>query len=122
MNDLGTFVTLLIGAITLATAAGLGWQRGKILRLKTERDEDRVRADRADTRADKLEEELHQCQSDLSALGRVVTGETHWVAIGELLEHHHGEAKENWVETRGLLLKGLEDLETVVEIVERYRR
>lgn len=37
-----------------------------------------------------------QLTADLNALKRVVTGEVHWVALGQQLEEHHAEAMEHW--------------------------
>lgn len=41
--------------------------------------------------------------AQIDALGKVVTGEAHLVAIGDLLTEHHAEAKANWVLVTGTL-------------------
>jgi chromosome segregation ATPase len=115
LGSLGTFATLLLAVIALGAAAGVGFQRGKIGRLEKDLDRATTRADRAETRVEKVEGELHQCRSDLDALGRVVTGEAHWTAIGQMLEEHHGDATDYW-------RRHGETLERIAEIVEAYRR
>jgi chromosome segregation ATPase len=122
VNDFSTFATLLLAVITLGAAFGIGFQRGKIAKLRGERDEERDRADRADARADrheaevkKLEEEVHSCREELEALGRAVRHEAEWIAVGDLLDRHHAEAKEHWQDQSGVLKQ-------IAEIVEAYRR
>ena len=39
-------------------------------------------------------------RNDLAALSRIVTGEAHWVAIGEKLDEHHEEAVRYWREAK----------------------
>jgi hypothetical protein len=115
LGAFGTFATLLLAVIALGAAAGVGFQRGKIGRLETDLERETKRGDRAEKRVGDVEAELHQCQSDLAALGRVVTGEAHWTAISHMLEEHHGDATEYW-RRHGELL------ERIAEIVEAYRR
>lgn len=96
MDDFAKILSLALAILAFATAAGFGLQRGRITdlngRLK-EADEELVRKERRLTEA---ESQVTQLKTDLAALGRVVTGETHWVAIGELLEEHHTEAATHW--------------------------
>jgi hypothetical protein len=115
MDDLSTFATLLLAAITLATAAGVGFQRGKITKLRGELDEADKRSERLSRELDDTKTKLEQCRTDLDALGRVVTAEAHWTAIGHLLDEHHAEAKEHWVRQGDVLGR-------IAEIVEAYRR
>lgn len=39
---------------------------------------------------------IAQLTADLNALKRVVTGEVHWVALGQTLDAHHAEAMRHW--------------------------
>ncbi len=115
MDDLGSFGTLLLAAITLATAAGVGFQRGKIAKLRGELDEADKRANRISAELTDTRTALDQCRSDLDALGRVVTGEAHWNAISDQLGDHDKAAREHW-------RAQLEILSKVAEVVEAYRR
>lgn len=97
------FVVLLLAVITLGTAAGVGLQRGKISRLRGDVTESEERADRFEKLLLEARTELAQTKTDLAALGRVVTGEAHWVAIGDKLDHHHDEAMIQWKRERDAL-------------------
>lgn len=96
MDDLGKLLTLALAVLAIATAAGFGLQRGRISDLQgrlKDSDEELVRKERRLTEA---EAEVLKLKTDLDALARVVTGEAHWTAIGELLDHHHQEAEAHW--------------------------
>lgn len=112
LTPLSTFILLLLSVITLATAAGVGFQRGKIAKLNSDLAESDARAARLEKALTETRAELATARVDLDALGRVVTGESHWVAIGETLDHHHAEAMVNWERER-------ETLERIALAVER---
>lgn len=103
LTPLSTFVLLLLSVITLATAAGVGFQRGKIAKLRGDVTEATDRADRLEKALIDARADLATTQTDLAALGRVVTGEAHWIAIGEQLDHHHKEAMQQWQRERDAL-------------------
>lgn len=96
LTPLSTFVLLLLSVITLATAAGVGFQRGKIAKLRGDVTEAEERATRLERTLTETRTELALARTDLQALGRVVTGEAHWIAIGDQLETHHTEAMQHW--------------------------
>lgn len=96
LTPLSTFVLLLLSVITLATAAGVGFQRGKIAKLNSDLTEADARAGRLERDLTATRAELATARTDLDALGRVVTGEAHWVAIGDKLDTHHDEAMTHW--------------------------
>lgn len=95
-NDAGSFATLLLAVITLSTAAGVGFQRGKIGQLRGELAEEHERSDRQAGELKDARSEVEQLRNDLTALSRVVTGEAHWVAIGSQLSEHHQESIVRW--------------------------
>jgi hypothetical protein len=102
-DSLGSFVTVLIGVLAIAAAAGVGFQRGLITRL---------REDVAGLL--NVREENKELRRDLDALGRVVTGEAHWTAISHQLEDHDTAAREHWREQLALLTR-------LAEAAERKR-
>lgn len=96
MDDLGKILTVALAILAIATAAGFGLQRGRISALQgrlKDSDEELARKERRLTEA---EAEVLTLKTDLAALARVVTGEAHWTAIGEKLDHHHEEAEAHW--------------------------
>lgn len=92
----GAFATLLLAVITLSTAAGVGFQRGKIGQLRGELAEEHERSDRQAGELREARAETEQLRTDLNALGRVVVGEAHWVAIGRQITEHHEESLRRW--------------------------
>jgi uncharacterized protein YigA (DUF484 family) len=93
-DNLGTFVTLLIGVLAIAAAGGTGWQRGRISQLR-ERVSD----------LEGVRDENKELRRDLDALGRVVTGEAHWTAISSQLHDHDVAAREHWTAQLALLTR-----------------
>lgn len=93
-DNLGNFITLLIGALAIAAAGGTGWQRGRISQLR-ERVSD----------LEGVRDENKELRRDLDALGRVVVGESHWIAISGQLDDHDRAAREHWKEQLGLLTR-----------------
>lgn len=123
MDDIGKLLTIALGVLAIATAAGFGLQRGRISaqdkRIETlqgqlgDSDDELGRKDR---RLTETVAELAKVKTDLAALARVVTGEAHWVAIGEKLDNHHDEASTHWAKDEAIL----GDVETILtEIRDR---
>lgn len=96
MEDLGRLLTVALAIITLATAAGLGLQRAAVTSLRERLKDSDEELARVNRRHDDAIAELEVVKSDLEGLSRVVTGEAHWIAIGDQLEHHHSEAVGHW--------------------------
>lgn len=94
--DLGSLLTTALGVLAIATAAGLGLMRGTVTNLRESLADSR--ADNADLRARQAEHKtkIDQQATQLEALGKVVTGEVHWMAISGLLDEHHDEARAHW--------------------------
>lgn len=102
-DSLGNFVQTALGILTLASLAGLGLMRSKVIDLRETisdirgelGDKGRQRAgDQAEIA--RLRTKVITQDTDIAAIGRVVTGEAHWVAIGAKLDEHHEEAKIHW--------------------------
>lgn len=111
MDTFTTYAGLLLAVITLATAAGVGFQRGKIAKLKSDAAEADARAERLSLELRDTQALLHKTQTDLDALTRVVTGEAHWTAIGNTLDEHHHESTTHWSKQNELLTRIAELLE-----------
>lgn len=92
------------GAIVMiATLAGMGYFRGTVTNLKEkvdgyQKDNGELRTQRDEARIDR-----DRYKADLDALTRVVTGEVHWVAIGEKIDEHNGRAEHHWRQDEALL-------------------
>lgn len=114
MDNLGTILTVALAILALATAAGFGLQRGRIANLQGRLEDSDKELERQDRRREAAEGELEaykvtsgakvtQLETDLAALARVVTGEAHWIAIGEKMDDHHNGAVDHWKDERSLL-------------------
>lgn len=109
----GNFWDLLSTAsvvIALALAAGLGLQRSVVITLRETRDDALTEAELMKNQRDEARQEvkakdlalaakdvlLQQKDSEITLLARTVTGEVHWQAISEMLDHHHETAEVHW--------------------------
>lgn len=103
MEDFSRLLTIALGLVSLATLIGLSLLRGIVVGLRErlkDADEELTRKGR---RLDEAEARVLILENDLAALGRVVTGEAHWVAIGAKLDEHHGEATTHWARDEEIL-------------------
>lgn len=112
METFTTYAGLLLSLITIATACGVGFQRGKIAQLRGELTEADARADRLASELKDTQSNLDNTRTQLDALAKVVTGEAHWTAISRTLDDHHRKAEEHWTHEQELLAR-------VVELLER---
>lgn len=96
MHDLGGVLTTALSIVSLATLAGLGLLRGTVINLREQLKD--ARDEVAALRGSRVDDQtkIAQLTADHDALTRVVTGEAHWVAIGQKLDEHHDEAKDHW--------------------------
>jgi predicted nucleic acid-binding Zn-ribbon protein len=115
--DVWNIVALASAVVSVATGAGYGLQRGRVVSLREDlsdarekiaeqRDEiDDLKEDRATDRAT-----IKKQAGDISVLQRVVTGEVHWQAISEMLDHHHETAEKHWNNTEDSIREILHEL------------
>lgn len=89
--------------VALTTLAGLGLLRGTVIGLREQLNDERGLTASLRARRDEDAAKIAQLTTDLAALGRVVTGEAHWIAIGHQLDEHHEHATLHWDAERQLL-------------------
>jgi septal ring factor EnvC (AmiA/AmiB activator) len=123
----GDFVGILNAAavlVALLSAAFVGLQRGRLTNLRDQLDDERKEStslrDQRDER-DRQITELKAARSedktrikDLETVVKIATGEVHWQAISDLLDHHHATDQRHWEHNDDLL-------EQILEILVRRR-
>lgn len=102
-DNLGHLIQTALGVFAIASLAGLGLMRTTVTNLRENLKDAREEIGDKDRRLSAAEAEIVKLNAratsqanDLNALGRVVTGEAHWVAIGQKLDEHHSEAVTHW--------------------------
>lgn len=80
------FLSTALAVVSIATLAGLGLMRGTVISLR-ERVGD-LTSENKNLKEGRVEElkEITDLKTSLTALTGVVTGEIHWVAIGEQIK------------------------------------
>lgn len=97
MDSLGGLLQTAGVLVGLLSAAGFGWQRGRVSDLRTQVSDANTRIDflvseRADDKALIAEQAatIASLSSDFAVLQRTVTGQIHWEAItDQLLDQNH---------------------------------
>lgn len=97
------WISTALGILTIATVAGLGFTRSRVVDLREQLSDSReevksLKASRTEDQA-----KMKVLEADLAALSKIVTGEAHWVAIGETLDTHHDAASAHWRAEHALL-------------------
>lgn len=108
--DFGQLLSSGSTLVALLACAWVGMQTGRLTNLKN-RGEDLAeqlgdaRSQIEDLKAGRSEDKatIAQQASDIAALQRVVTGEVHWLALGDTLDHHHQLAEKHWKRDEELL-------------------
>lgn len=103
MDDLGRILNIVLAVVSIGALGGVGYVRGRVGDLREQLKDAREEIGDLDRRLTKVTAERDQTANDLDALGRVVTGEAHWVAIGTQLDTHHTEATTHWTKDERLL-------------------
>lgn len=108
--DFWNVVAAAAAVVAIATVAGLGLQRGVTSGLRESLAESRAKIEEQRGEIDDLKKDraddralIAQLNSDLAVLRPLVTGEIHWQAISDMLEHHHETAEKHWATVEGTL-------------------
>lgn len=97
--------------MTLLSTGYVGMQRGRIVNLREQVDDERRRVDSLKAERADLQASVQTLSSEMAALRGVVTGEVHWTSINDLLEHHHQLAEQHWSRAETTLNRLLDKLE-----------
>lgn len=92
--------------IAIATAAGFGLQRGRVMSLREDLGDARTKITDQRTEIDELKDgrledakTIESLRTDVRVLRGLVTGEVQWRATVDLIEHHHERAERHWEHT-----------------------
>lgn len=110
MDDFSGMLSTALGILSIATLAGLGLMRGTVTNLRESLADARAEIADLDRRHEADEKKVTDLTNDVAALQRTVTGEVHWIALGETLDHHHDEAKKHWEADEKMLADILAEL------------
>lgn len=108
--DLGNLLSTGLTVATVGSLAGVGLMKGTLTNLRARLDDYEKEVEEKDRRHAEDRTKLAQTVTDLSALQRIVTGEAHWVKLGQVLDEHHEQAKEHWTKDEDLLGEVLAEL------------
>lgn len=89
--------------LTLIASAGCVLLFVSTKTLRDSRDDQEKRIKFLEDKSARDDETIAGQAGQIDALGKVVTGEAHLVAIGDLLSEHHAEAKNAWTTLSGTL-------------------
>lgn len=108
LDSLSGVLSVVLGITTVVAGGLVGLQIGSVRTLRSSNGDLRERvADLEKGRADDRAKNA-RLTADLDALGRVVTGETHLVALTHQLDDHHTEARTHWLRDETVLEQILE--------------
>jgi len=109
--DLVTYASVIVA---LTTSSAFGFQRGTVLNLRETRDDAMTDAELRKKERDDAREEIREqvrlreverekarvkvqdVEAENAILRSALTGEVHWQAISEMLDHHHETAAHHW--------------------------
>lgn len=101
--DLGAYLQIASAVAVLGGFAGLVVMRESLTQVRDQNRDLRDEVADYQRRHDELEKNNNQLGADIAALQRVVTGEVHWLAIEDLLTHHHKVTQNDVSDIKGLL-------------------
>lgn len=112
MNDFSTILQIALATLSIASLTGVGWTWGRVRGLEQRATSSEAEAVALRARVGDRDQTITTLQADIDALGRVVTGEAHLVALGHQIEEHHEAAEGHW----GMVER------TLVDMLEALRR
>lgn len=96
MDSFAGILEIGLAVAAIASLAALGLFRGTLTNLKENLSEARAEIADKDRRLTECQTENATLKADNAALTRVVTGEVHWVSLGQQLDNHHRAAEDHW--------------------------
>lgn len=108
--DIWNAVSAAAAIVAIATVAGFGLQRGRVISLSESLREAREKMAEQRIEIDELKDErledtktIENLRTDIRVLRGLVTGEVQWRATVDLIEHHHERAERHWEHTTSTL-------------------
>jgi hypothetical protein len=108
--DLGQVLSTSLTITSVGSLAGVGLMTGTLKNLRARLSDYDKEVEEKDRRNADDRAELAQVKTRLDALQRVVTGEAHWVKLGQVLDQHHEQAVQHWATDEQLLQQILDRL------------
>lgn len=96
MAGVGHAIGVIFPVLTIIIGAACALQFSVMTTLRASNTDLRERVKELEDKEKRSEVTIAGQVAQLDALGKVVTGEVHLVAITDLLEHHHAEAVRIW--------------------------
>lgn len=114
MDSLGNFLQTALVVLSLASLAGYGVTRARVVDLREQLDDARKeiadkdrrhseentasnqRISDAEAEIIRLNAKVNSQAHDLEATGRLIRGESYWLELGEKLDGHHTAAEQHW--------------------------
>lgn len=109
-DSLGNFLQTASGILVIASLAGLGLMRARVIDLREQLSDLRAEVGDKDRVVSDMKADRARDKADLDALKRVVTGEDQLLAISQKLELHHTAALAHWEADEELLGRVLQVL------------
>lgn len=95
-SSFSDFLSIALAIVALATLAGYGLLRGNVQNLRDQLKDEREARASLSTRFEDSRRENIDLISKVKVLESIVTGEVHWVALGQQLDEHHVDTKSFW--------------------------
>jgi hypothetical protein len=96
MGDVAHVLTVVFPVLTIIIGAACALQFSVMTTLRASNADLRERVKELEDKDTRSDVKIAGQNAELAALGKVVTGEVHLVAITDLLEHHHAESVRIW--------------------------
>lgn len=104
MGDVAHVLSVVFPVLTIIIGAACALQYSIVTTLRASNTDLRERVKELEDKDSRNEVTIAGQVAELAALGKVVTGEVHLVAITDLLEHHHAESVRIWADVQTTLV------------------